>query len=298
MDCIRGIVCPLVTPMLSDGGGIDEVATRQLVDFVIEKGVHALFPCGTTGEGPLLTLQERRRVAEIVVSQARGRVPVIVQTGCIDTKSTILLTQHARSCGADAAAVVAPYFYTLDEISLREHFSRVAHAVPDYPIFLYDIPSNAKNAISPELARHLRAECPNIIGIKTSAGNLAALQKFIEEMDEDFMVMNGADRYTLPAFVMGACAEVSGNSNAFPEVVCGLYNAFAAGNIEQARVQQRILEHICALLSNGPEPAYFKAALKLRGIPAGSVRSPMRELTSEELEALKLELNELGLLPD
>ena len=296
MDLIRGIVCPLVTPMSGDGKVIDETATRLLADFVIDKGVHALFPGGTTGEGPLLTLEERRRLAQVVVSQARGRVPVVVHTGCVDTDSTIALTQHAQACGADAAAVVTPYFYTLDDTSLREHFSRVARSVPDYPIFLYDIPGNAKNAISLELVKWLRSECPNIVGIKTSAGDLVTLQRFISEADEDFMVMNGADLYTLPAFVLGACAEVSGNSNVFPEVFVRLYDAWSRGDLAEARRQQQLVFRIVKVMKRGLHLSYFKHALALRGISVGGIRAPLREPNRAELAVLERDLRALGLL--
>jgi dihydrodipicolinate synthase/N-acetylneuraminate lyase len=176
------------------------------------------------------------------------------------------------------------------------HFVSIAKAVPDFPILLYTFPGNAKNDISPGLLERLLGAAPNIVGIKVSNTNLLRLQEYLAVGGEGFLTFCGADGLMLPALALGVQGQVPGNANAFPKVFCGLYDAFMAGEIEQARSYQRMVNHIRLLLRDGLHPAYYKAALKLRGVPAGLVRPPMRELTSAELEELERRIHGLGLL--
>jgi dihydrodipicolinate synthase/N-acetylneuraminate lyase len=253
-----------------------------VVDFQISKGMDGLMTGGTTGEGMQLSLAERRTLCETVVEHVADRVPVIMHTGCISTAETIELTRHAESAGATAASIITPYFYTFDDDSLFGHFVSVASAVPDLPIFLYAFPGNTKNDISPALLRRLVDAAPNIVGIKSSNVDLLRLQGYIEAGGEEFLVFCGVDGLMLPALAVGAKAQVSGNSNVFPETFLALYEAFVAGDLERARSRQQVINRIRAVFRDGITPAYFKTGLRLRGIPAGRVRPPMRELTSEE----------------
>ena len=292
---IKGVVCPMVTPF-DDENCIDFESARCVVDFLLSKGIPALMVGGTTGEGMLLSLAERKALSEAVVKQVAGRAAVIVHAGCISTADTIELTHHAESIGATAASVIVPYFFTFEDDSLFNHFVSVADAVPGFPILLYTFPGNAKNDISPELLERLLGEAPNIVGIKVTNTNLLRFQEYLEIGREGFLTFCGVDGLMLPALALGAQGQVSGNANAFPEVFCGLYDAFMEGDIEQARRHQQMINHIRLLLRDGLHPAYYKAALTLRGVPAGLVRPPMRELTSAELEELEREMNRLKLL--
>ena len=280
---IRGIVCPMVTPF-DEGNRIDLASTRQVVDFLISKGVDCLMAGGTTGEGMQLSLSERRTLCETVVEHVANRTPVIMHTGCISTTETIELTRHAESVGATAASIITPYFFTFDDDSLFNHFVSVSSAVPDLPIFLYAFPGNTKNDISPVLLRRLVDAAPNIVGIKSSNVDLIRLQGYIEAGGEGFLAFCGVDGLMLPALALGAKAQVSGNSNVFPETFRALYEAFVVGDLVRARSWQQVINRIRAVFRDGITPAYFKTGLRLRGIPAGYVRPPMRELTPEESE--------------
>jgi dihydrodipicolinate synthase/N-acetylneuraminate lyase len=283
---IKGVICPMVTPF--DGEDrIDFDSTRRVVDFMLSKGIAALMVAGTTGEGMLLSLAERRALCEVVVEQAAGRVAVVVHTGCMGTADTVDLTRHAASVGATAASVIVPYFFSYDDDLLFDHFLSVAEAVPGFPVLIYAFPGNAKNDISPSLLERLRPAAPNIVGMKVSNPNLLRLQEYLEVGGEGFAIFCGVDGLMLPALALGAQGQVSGNANVFPEIFCRLYDTFMAGNIEGARKQQRLINCIRLALRDGLHPAYFKAGLKLRGVPAGYVRPPMRELTAEELQELK-----------
>ncbi len=289
---IRGVVCPMVTPF-DEGNRIDLASTRQVVDFLISKGMDGLMVGGTTGEGMQLSLAERRMLCETVVEHVADQVPVIMHTGCISTAETIELTRHAQSVGATAASIITPYFFTFDDASLFDHFASVASAIPDFPVFLYAFPGNTKNDISPALLRRLVDAAPNIVGIKSSNVDLIRLQGYIEAGGEGFLVFCGVDGLMLPALTVGAKAQVSGNSNVFPETFRALYEAFVAGDLERARSWQQMINRIRAVFRDGITPAYFKTGLRLRGIPAGYVRPPMRELTPEESEEVERQFGAL-----
>jgi len=289
---IRGVVCPIVTPF-DEKNRIDFESARCVVDFLLAKGIAALMVGGTTGEGMLLSLAERKALCEVVVEQVAARAAVIAHAGCIGTAETVELTRHAESVGATAASIIVPYFFGFDDDSLFDHFVSVANAAPDFPILLYAFPGNAKNDISPSLLERLLGAAPNIVGIKVSNTNLLRLQEYMEVGGEGFLTFCGVDGLMLPALALGAQGQVSGNSNAFPEVFCQLYDAFMAGDLEQVHRYQRMINRIRLVLRDGLHPAYYKAALKLRGVPAGLVRPPMRELTPEELEELEREMHSL-----
>ena len=292
---IKGVVCPMVTPF-DEKDRVDLEGVRRVVDFLLSKGVAALMVAGTTGEGMLLSLAERKVLCEVVVDQVAGRVPVIAHSGCISTADTIDLTRHAASVGATAASVIVPYFFTFDDDSLYTHFVSVANAAPDLPVFLYAFPGNAKNDISATLLERLIAAAPNLVGIKSSNPNLFRLQEYLQVGGEEFLTFCGVDGLMLPALALGAKAQVSGNSNVCPEAFCALYDAFAAGDMERARSLQQVVNRIRRVLKDGITPAYFKAGLATRGVPAGYVRPPMQELTSDQQRQVKQGLRALEVI--
>ena len=283
---IKGVICPMVTPF-DKGNHIDHDCARRVVDFLVGKGIAALMVAGTTGEGMLLSLAERKALCEVVVEQVRGRAAVIAHTGCIGTADTIDLTRHAASAGATAASVIVPYFFSFEDDSIFEHYVSIATAVPDFPVLIYAFPGNAKNDVSPRLLGRLLGAAPNIVGAKITDPNLLRLQEYQEVGGDEFAIFFGGDGLMLPALALGVQGQVSGNANVFPEIFCCLYDTFMAGNIEGARKQQRLINRVRWLLRDGLHPAYFKAGLKLRGIPAGFVRPPMRELSPEEFGELE-----------
>jgi len=294
---IQGVVCPMVTPF-DESDQIDHVAARQVVEFLLDRGIDCLMVGGTTGEGMLLRVEERKALLATVVETVAGQAPVIAHTGCINTADTIELTRHAAAAGATAASVIVPYFYTLDDESLFAHFVAVANAAPDLPVFLYAFPGNAKNDISATLLERLITAAPNIVGIKSSNPNLFRLQEYLQVGGEEFLTFCGVDGLMLPALALGARAQVSGNSNVCPEVFSTLYDAFVAGNMARARSLQQVINRVRMVLRDGITPAYFKAGLTVRGVPAGYVRPPMQELTLEQKKQVEQELRALEVIRD
>lgn len=283
---LHGVIVPLVTPF-DEHNKIDFDGVRRVTEFVVSNGVHAVMVGGTTGEGMLLTLEERKNLLEAVVEQVSGRIPVIAHTGCIDTIGTIQLSKHATIVGADIVSAIVPYFFTFNDEELFRHFITVAEAVPDTPLLLYAFPDNAKNDISPALLERLVNAAPNIVGIKSSNDDLVRFQDYVKVGGEGFTACFGVDELMLGGLAFGSQAQISGNSNSYPEPFIKLYDAFRAGNISLAQQYQKDVNAIVDLHHAGNTTAFFKATLTIRGIPAGSVRPPMRELTVEELEEVK-----------
>lgn len=291
---VKGVIVPLLTPF-DEQGGINTGAIKQLVEFLIERGIHGVFPGGTTGEGPLLTTQERRQLAEAVVEAVDGRIPVIVHTGAITTREAIELTQHARDIGAQAAAIIPPYFYHHSDEGLLRHFESVAQQVPDFPIYLYNNPAVSGNHTSAELVARLVECCPNVVGMKDSSGGLATLAACSALRDGNFNTANGDDGLILAALAMGIDACVSGNANVVPELVVALYHAVIEGNLALAREQQRKIDAVRQILGDGGDLSLFKGILAQRGPGAGAVRAPLLQAPEAVIKQRWQALNALGL---
>jgi dihydrodipicolinate synthase/N-acetylneuraminate lyase len=293
---IRGVIPPLVTPYTGDSGAIDGETLQRHVDWLIGKGVHGLMPCGTTGEGPLLTSAERNQVLDLVLGAADGRVPVIAHVGAITTRETIALATYAAERGTDAVSVVTPYYFGLPDEALVAHFTAVASEVPGVPVFLYNIPQCAVNRVTPSILQEAASCCPNIIGIKDSAGDMAVLQGFLEADGGRFQVACGNDGLVLASLQEGAKASISGNANAFPEVVVGIFEAFWAGDMAMAESQQHLLDEVRGALLDGRSIAMIKRGVEMRGLHAGVVRAPLAEVGRDAVDAAVERLRTAGLL--
>ncbi len=291
---VKGVIVPAVTPF-NEQGEIDTTAIKRLVDFLIECGIHGLFPGGTTGEGPLLSISERHQLAEAFVKAADGRVPVIVHTGTITTAVTLELTRHAQACGAQAAAIIPPFFYHHSDAALLKHFERIATQVPDFPIYLYNNPAVAGNNISLKLVTRLVKLCPNIVGMKDSSNSLETLFALSSLRNGDFNTASGNDGQILMGMAMGFDACVSGNANVVPELVVALYHAAAEGNLEAARELQRKVDAVRQLLGDGANLSLFKGMLAQRGLAVGAVRAPLLQATEAVIAQRWHALNALDL---
>ena len=287
----HGVICPLVTPF-DQSGRIDEESLGNLIEYVIEGGVQGVMLAGTTGEGMILSIAERKQLTEFVTKKVDSRIKVIVHIGCMDTLSTIELGHHAVDVGADAIAAIVPYFFTYDSQSIYLHFKTLGNTLPDIPLFPYVFPGNAKNDIEATLFHKLVADVPSIVGIKSSNPDLIRLRAYINTSDR-LSVFCGVDGLMLAGLVEGASGQVSGNANIFPKLISGLYDNYCSGDIDSAREQQRKIDTIRAILRDGLHPAYFKTVLKRKNIiKHDTVRRPMRDLTSQEYNDLVEQLEQ------
>ncbi len=286
----------LVTPFTDDGDRLDEDRLRRLVDYVIERGVSALVPCGTTGEFQNLSLDERKKAIEVVVDQANGRVPVIAGTGHSSTKLAISLTRHAKEAGADAAIVVTPYYHKPMDRGIYEHFRSLAEAV-DLPIVLYNIPQATGVSLSWQMIEDL-VEIPNIVGLKDSSGELRYILTVLEKTGSRLSVMCGHDEVVLPALAAGASGMILASANFIPDIWVDLYEAVKKGDLSAAREIQLRIQKICRIIARSG-PVGTKAALNMLKVHVGPVRLPLSvggELSYEDMEELRIDLERIGKL--
>ena len=289
---LRGIVSAMATP-LRDDGGIDVAGVGRLVRFLLESGVNGLFPLGSTGEGVLLTERNRRQMAEAVVKEAAGKVPVIVHVGAFRGETVISLAKHAKRIGADGIAVIPPGYYTLDEEALYRYFSRIAEAVGPFPIYLYNIPANAKNWIRTPLFLRLAEEYPFIVGMKESSMDFSVYCEFVRSAAPHHVKLIGNDDQILPALAIGGDGAISAGSTAVPEPFVALYRAFRKGDLAEAGEWQNICSMVKKMLIRDCPVAPYKKLLSLRGIMSDRVAEPLRQLTEREFAELKAALNKL-----
>jgi 4-hydroxy-tetrahydrodipicolinate synthase len=291
-----GIIPALLTLFSQDGAKVNLEATGELADLLIKRGVNGLFMAGTTGEGPLMSLQERKVLAEFMVKRVGGRVPLIVHTGCASAPETVELTKHARHIGADAAGVVTPYYYNFDQRALRQYHSRIARATPDFPQLLYNIPGLTNNELTPGLVEKLVRRHENIVGIKDSSGSLEQLRQYRRIPRDDLAVICGMDSLVVDALELGADGNVSSTANVVPHFFVKIHENFRKGNVRAARRwQDRIVELGKLLWTPNYIPA-MKEMLRLLGLPTGGSRSPLRKLTAGECRALEQGLRALKII--
>lgn len=293
---IEGVIPALLTPFTEGGQEVDYEKACALAVRLADKGVHGVFVGGTTGEGPLLRLEERKRLLEEVLGAAGAQIKVVAHTGCFDTASTIELTRHAADAGAPAAGVIAPGFFGYDDASLEQHYCSIAAAVPGFPVLMYNLPGCAKNKLSASLILKLAESVDNIVGLKDSSGDLCHLNEVLGGAPAGFAVINGTDGYTFQALMGGASGCVTSTGNAYPELFLDIYNAVRAGEYAKAWETQVRLSKLCKLFGYGAMISTVKEALRMQGFDAGRVRAPQRELNDSEKASLKKGLVELGLL--
>jgi 4-hydroxy-tetrahydrodipicolinate synthase len=283
----KGVLPALVTPFRH--GAVDEEAFIRLVERQIAGGVHGLVPVGTTGETATLSHEEHRRVVEICVATAGGRVPVIAGAGSNSTEEAIELVRHAKAIGADAALVVTPYYNRPSQEGLYAHYAAINAAV-ELPIMIYNVPSRTCVDISNEVLARL-AKLPNIVGIKDATGDVtrASLQRLA--CGEDWVMLSGDDPSALGYMAHGGHGCISVTANVAPEQTSAFYNAVLSGDWAGALHRQDQLIRLHKALFTDASPAPAKFALAHLGLCAEDVRLPLVAASeasrSEVLAALR-----------
>ena len=297
---LRGALTALVTPFTPDGG-LDEIAFRRLVRWQVLAGIDGVVPCGTTGEAPTLSDDERDRLIAATVETvaerpSRARVAVVAGTGTNDTAATIRSTRRAAALGADAALVVAPYYNRPDGRMLEAHFRAVADE-GDLPIVVYNVPSRTGTNVDVDTFLRL-AEHPRVVAVKEASGNLEQIARICRDRPRDVAVLAGDDAWTLPVLALGGDGVVSVASNEIPGEMVALCAAARAGDWESARSHhERWLPLFLANFRGGPNPVPAKAALVLMGLLDGdAVRAPLLPLDDEPRAELAAALRASGLV--
>ena len=292
---LRGIIPPLTTPFTPEGVVYEE-GLRRLLDFQMEKGTHGLFICGTYGSGPMMSLAERKQVAEITVDQVRGRMAVIVHVGTPSTSQSLELAQHATSLGVDAVAAVPPYYHSHDEREVLEFFKALVQSV-QIPVFVYNNPKTSGFTLHPPFLEQLARA--GVKGIKDSGFSFVEFTHFILALEKrpDFTFIMGTEALCLPALMVGAKACISGLANAFPEVVIRLYEAVTQSKFrEAAELQLRVNRARQILHIPSSTNAACYRALAARGLDVGQPKAPILPVSEEEGSRMIEAFKSIGLL--
>lgn len=279
----RGAFTALLTPFRD--GKVDEEAFRRLIEQQIAQGIHGLVPCGTTGESATLSHAEHEAVIRICVEQTGGRVPVVAGAGSNNTSEAIALTRFAKSVGADGVLHITPYYNKPTQEGLYRHFKAIAEAV-SIPVILYNVPGRTSCNMLPETVARLARECPDIVGIKEATSDMAQGARVIELCPEGFRVFSGDDLTAFPLFALGGCGVISVTANIAPGDVAAMWDAWAAGNVEEARrLHYRLLPlHRAMFLETNPIPV--KTAAAMLGLMPLELRLPLVELAPANREKL------------
>jgi 4-hydroxy-tetrahydrodipicolinate synthase len=296
----RGILPPAVT-LFKEDGSLDTEANRRHHDFLIERGVHGIFVMSTTGEFMHMNLKEREQHATDTVQHVNHRVPVIVGTGTTSTRETIRLSRHAQGIGADAVAIITPYFWTLSEREVIAHLSAVANAV-DVPIFVYNFPAYSGHNISGETLTAVVREHRNVVGVIDAIDNLEHLRQrtqSVKAVNPDFCVFSGSDGHLLNILQLGGDGTVPATANIAPHRHVRVFEAFDAGDFAQAfSLWPRILEYLDIFRITGSFHSVVKEAMALAGITTTATpRQPALPLTAENRARLREIMARADLLP-
>ena len=269
---INGSITALITPMVN--GSLDEAAFKKLVDWQIQEGTNRLVPVGTTGESPTLSQSEHKRVVEIAVKTAAGRVPVIAGTGSNSTEEALDYTRHAKETGADAALIVVPYYNKPTQDGIYAHFKCIADAV-DIPIFVYNVPGRTVANISPETLARLAKDCPNIVGTKDATADLTRPSKQRLLSGEKFIQLSGEDGTALGFNAHGGVGCISVTANVAPRLCAEFQQATLTGDYRKAiKLQDRLMPlHVALFVETSPSPVKFAASLL--GLCRPDVRLPL-----------------------
>jgi 4-hydroxy-tetrahydrodipicolinate synthase len=289
----QGSFVAMVTPFRN--GKVDEAKLRELVEFHITHGTDGLIPCGTTGESPGLTHDEHRRVVEIVIEAARGRIRVVPGTGSNSTAEAIDLTKHAERAGAAGALVVNPYYNKPTQEGLYRHFRAVAESVA-IPILVYNIQSRtAVNVETDTLARLVR-DVARVVGVKEASGSLDQMSQVIAACGPDFSVLSGDDNITLPLLAIGGSGVVSVIANIVPRETADLVHAALDGDWKRARDLHYRLFPLAraAFLETNPIP--IKEAMAMAGMLEPEFRLPMCRMSDTNREKLRAILKSYALV--
>jgi 4-hydroxy-tetrahydrodipicolinate synthase len=267
----KGVLPALVTPFRD--GAVDEDAFVRLVERQIAGGVHGLVPVGTTGESATLSHDEHRRVVELCVKTAGGRVPVVAGAGSNSTAEAVELVRHAKAVGADAALVVTPYYNRPSQEGLYAHFAAVAEAV-QLPVLVYNVPSRTSVDISNETLARL-AKLPNIVGVKDATGDLGRASQQRLVCGEGWTMLSGNDDSALGYLAHGGHGCISVTANVAPEQVSAFYNDALAGRWADALYGQDRLIRLHKALFADASPSPTKFALAHLGLCAEDARLPI-----------------------
>jgi len=288
----KGSITALVTPMRN--GSLDEDALRALVDWQIEEGIHGLVPVGTTGESPTLSHDEHKRVVEVCIEVAAGRVPVIAGAGSNNTVEAVELSRHAEKVGADGVLIVTPYYNKPNQEGLYQHFKAINDAI-GIPIIIYNIPPRSVIDMSVDTMARL-FELKNIAGVKDATGKIDRVSLQRHAMGPEFIQLSGDDGTALAVMAHGGHGCISVTANVAPKVMSEFLEACLAGDYAKALTYQDRLMPLHKALFLEPNPAGAKYALSVLGKISGDLRLPLVKVSEPTEAAIRSAMVHAGLI--
>jgi len=288
---LAGILPPHMVP-LDARGRIDEDELARYVSWLVDKGVHGLYPNGSTGEFTRFTTEERRRIVTATCAAAGGRVPVVAGVAEPTVAETLRACEHCRDAGARAVVIVSPYYFRLSPESVYAYFREIARSSP-IDITLYNIPMLA-SPIDVDTVRRLAEECPRVIGIKDSSGDIAQMMRMIatvRPLRPDFAFFTGWDACLVPMMLAGCDGGVHATAGVVPEWTRAIYDDVRAGRVEVALAKQQRLADLLETAFRGADfPEGFRIAVGLRGFRMGESRQPATDAQRAERQKLAARL--------
>ncbi len=280
-------VYPAIPTPFKRNGDLDEVGLRDLVSYYESTGVNGVLALGTIGEFAMMTEQERKRAADIVVG-AVDRLEVIINAGYPSTRDTIRMARYLKDLGVDAVIAVEPYFYHPSPEGMAKHYLAIAEEA-DMPVMAYNIPQFAGNELTPEILDAFSKE-ERIVGIKDSEGDIVKLQRFIDLAPHDFSVMVGWDGLVSYGLYIGASGMMVGSASVAPDICVAMYKAIKEKDLDKVLVAQKELNHFIKAMQVGTFPASVKYMLSKQGLPGGHVRHPLEGLSDEQKKQVDIHL--------
>ncbi|SCP98903.1 4-hydroxy-tetrahydrodipicolinate synthase [Anaerobium acetethylicum] len=291
----KGIIPPIVTPFTLEGK-VDYDRLREMVDFLIDNGVHGLFPMGTTGEFYAVSDEEYREILMTVKDQTKGRVPVYGGASHITTRGVIRLLKICEDVGMDAVSVLTPMFVSQTQDELYTYYKTVAEST-SLPIIMYNNKPKTNVTIEPTTVARL-SEIVNIIGVKDSTGDMTNTAEYIRltRGNDNFHVLMGRDTLIHAALCYGATGAIASCANVAPRVCADIYDKYMAGDVKGSLEAQYLLAPLRIACGMGTFPAVIKEGLEQQGIHVGKCLDPIAELKTEEKERLHRVLMDMGLV--
>lgn len=291
MSVFTGSCVALVTPFTDDGVNFESLA--NLIEFQIREGTDAILVCGTTGEPPTMTRDEKYSVIGFTVEKVAKRVPVIAGTGGYNTATVIEDSKEAERLGADALLIVTPYYNKTTQKGLIQHYAAIADAV-HIPIIIYNVPGRTGLNVAPSTLKEL-SKIDNIVGIKEASGNIAQVTEMARLCGDKIDIYSGDDNIVVPILALGGKGVISVVANIAPRDTHEMVAKFLNGDIEGSRKLQFKLNPLIEALFLEVNPIPVKTALNLMGMNAGKLRMPLTDMSEQNLEILKKRMLEYGL---
>lgn len=294
MDAFGRILTAMVTPMKANGE-VDYDVAAELACHLSETGSEGIVVAGTTGESPVLSSAEKCQLLKVVKEAVSGKSKVIAGTGSNDTAGSIELTKEAEKTGCDGIMLVTPYYNKPSQEGLYQHFKAVVSAT-GLPVILYNVPGRTAMNMLPETVARL-AEIKNVVAVKEASGSLNQVADIKRSTPDDFLVYCGDDFLTLPMLSVGGYGIISVAAHVAGEMIQKMITSFVTGKVKAAQELHLKLFPLYKVLFITTNPVPVKAAVELIGIKVGAPRLPLVRATEQEVEAIKKEMDKLGLLP-